>query len=294
MPLKSTQTNKYETACYVQESPQDCGLSSYKTDPRGFKLFRSVNGHAYVEFDATVQTFGCYNRMKRRYDPINYCSVVDNDERISELKRKNDWRGELNHPNPDIAGQRLTDIRMTIPEPTRCSHIIRHNRREGDKYKAIITTDPGCPCGQQVAEEIVDLGMVPSFSVRLLGTMIPNAPYNAPNMRVTKVICYDLVDYPSHEGADGDISPIIHQESAIITPDNDGYVMFLKELAQYCADKSDEMSAICESFQISPQELVGIQNESIVVEQNDGCKMHIPLRGEVRREALSILKNYGK
>ena len=137
MPLKSTQTNKYETACFVQEAPVDCGLESYKTNPRGFKQFTSVNGHAYVEFDSTVQTFGCYNRMKRRYDPINYCGVVDVDERISELKRKNDWRGELNHPNPDIRGQQLTDIRMTIPEPTRCSHMIRHNRREANILRHI-------------------------------------------------------------------------------------------------------------------------------------------------------------
>ena len=51
------------------------------------------------------------------------------------------------------------------------------------------------------------------------------------------------------------------------------------------------MKAICESFQISVDELMGIQNESIVVEQADGCRMHIPLRGEVRREALNILLN---
>ena len=283
MPLKSTQTNKYETACYVQEAPTPC-----EVDPRGFKQFRSVNGHAYVEFDSTLQTFNCYNRMRRRYDAHNLERVINEDERITELKRNNKWRGELNHPNPDIAGQRLTDIRMTIPEPTRTSHMIRNNRLEGDRYKGIITTDPGCECGRQVAEEIIDLGMVPSFSVRLLGTMIPNAPINQPNMRVTKVITYDLVDYPSHAGADGDVSPIVHQESVTPIPD-EGCVIFLKNLAKYCAEQSEDMKTICESFQISMDELVGIQNESIVVEQADGCRMRIPLRGEVRREALNIL-----
>ena len=258
MPMKSTQTNKYEYACFVQEAPTPC-----EVDPRGFKQMRSVNGHAFVEFDSTLQTFNCYNRMKRRYDPLNLCSVIDNDERITTLKRQNKWRGELNHPNPDIAGQRYSDIRMTIPEPTRTSHIIRHNRLEGDRYKAIITTDPGCECGQQVAEEIIDLGMVPSFSVRLLGTMIPNAPINAPNMRVTKVITYDMVDFPSHENAD--------------------------ELGKYCVDQSEDLKVVCESFQISRDELMGIQNESLVVEQADGSRMRIPLRGEVRREALNIL-----
>ena len=280
MPMKSTQTNKYETACFVQESPQECGLASYKEDPRGFKLFRSADGHIYVELDSTLQTFNCYNRMKRRYDPMNLCSVIDNDERIQTLKRQNKWRGELNHPNPDIAGQRYSDIRMTIPEPTRTSHMIRKNRLEGDRYKAIITTDPGCECGRQAASEIVDLGSVPSFSVRLLGTMIPNAPIGQPNMRVTKVITYDMVDFPSHENADGDIAPIVHQE---------GNVIFLKELAKYCANQSEDLKVVCESFQISPDELMGIHNESIIVEQADGCKMRIPLRGEIRREALNIL-----
>lgn len=282
MPMKSTQTNKYEYACFVQEAPTPC-----EVDPRGFKQMRSVNGHAFVEFDSTLQTFNCYNRMKRRYDPLNLCSVIDNDERITTLKRQNKWRGELNHPNPDIAGQRYSDIRMTIPEPTRTSHIIRHNRLEGDRYKAIITTDPGCECGQQVAEEIIDLGMVPSFSVRLLGTMIPNAPINAPNMRVTKVITYDMVDFPSHENADGDVAPIVHQESAVDT--DNGRVIFLRELGKYCVDQSEDLKVVCESFQISRDELMGIQNESLVVEQADGSRMRIPLRGEVRREALNIL-----
>ena len=280
MPLKSTQTNKYETMCFVQESPQECELPSYKTDPRGYKLMRSINGLAYVEFDATLQTFNCYNRMRRRYDAANLCSVIDNDERIQRLKQQNKWRGELNHPNADIAGQRLSDIRMTIPEQTRTSHMIRKNRLEGDRYRAIITTDPGCSCGVQAASEIIDLGSVPSFSVRLLGTMIPNAPMGQPNMRVSKVITYDMVDFPSHADADGDIAPIVHQE---------GNVIFLKELAKHCVDQSEDLKVVCESFEISMDELMGIQNESIVVEQCDGSRIHIPLRGEIRREALNIL-----
>lgn len=279
MPVKSTQTNKYETACFVQESPTPSEM-----DPRGFKQFRSAEGHVYVEFDSTLQTFDCYNRMKRRYDAHNVVSVIDNDERITTLKRQNKWRGELNHPNPDIQGQRYSDIRMTIPEPTRTSHMIRKNRLEGSKYKAIITTHPGTACGQQVASEIVDLGIQPSFSVRLLGTMIPNAPFNQPNMRVTKVITYDWVDFPSHENADGDIAPVVHQE---------GTVIFLRELAKYCVDQNENLKVVCESFEITPDEIMGIQNESIVVEQFDGSRIRIPLRGEVRREALDILMKGG-
>ena len=282
MPLKSTQTNKYETACFVQEAPQDAEIPSFKVDPRGYKMFRASNGAPYVEFDATLQTFNCYNRMKRRYDPMNLVSVIDNDERIQTLIRQNKWRGELNHPNADIAGERLSEIRMYIPEQTRTSHMIRKNRLEGDRYRAIITTDPAFETGRGAAVEIIDMGSVPSFSVRLLGTMIPNAPMGQPNMRVSKVITYDMVDFPSHANADGDIKPTIHQE---------GTVVFLKELAKYCASESEDLRVVCESFQISPEELMGIQNESLIVEQFDGSRMTIPLRGEIRREAIDILRN---
>ena len=278
MPLKSTQTNKYETACFVQEAPTPSEM-----DPRGFKVFVSADGHHYCEFDATLQTFNCANRMRRQYDPHNLVSVIDNDERIQTLVRQNKWRGELNHPNPEIKGEQYSDIRMTIPEPMRTSHMIRKNRLEGDRYKGIITTHPGTECGQAASSEIIDLGAVPSFSVRLLGNMIPNAPAGQPNMKVTKVITYDMVDFPSHRNADGDIKPIVHQE---------GNVIFLNKLAKYCVDQSENLQVVCESFQITPEELTGIsQNGSLLINSNDGARYRIPLKGEIYTEAMNILKN---
>jgi len=280
MPLKSTQTNKYETACFVQEAP-----TSSEMDPRGFKVFVSSDGHHYCEFDATLQTFGSQNRMRRQYDPHNLVAVIDNDERIQTLVKQNKWRGELNHPNPDIKGEQYSDIRMTIPEPMRTSHMIRHNRLEGDKYKGIITTHPGTECGRAASSEIIDLGAVPSFSVRLLGSMIPNAPIGRPNMRVTKVITYDMVDFPSHRNADGDVKPIVHQE---------GNIIFLNQLAKYCVDQSENLKVVCESFEISPEELMGINNDGeIEISTIDNARIRIPLENEIRREALNILMKRG-
>lgn len=279
MPLKSTQTNKYTTACFIQEAP-----TSSEMDPRGFKVFVSSDGHHYCEFDATLQTFNCENRMKRQYDPQNLVSVINNDERIQTLVRQNKWRGELNHPNPDIRGQQYSDIRMTIPEPMRTSHMIRKNRLVGDRYKGIITTHPGTECGRAASSEIIDLGAVPSFSVRLLGNMIPNAPQGQPNMKVTKVITYDMVDFPSHRGADGDVTPIVHQE---------GTVIFLNQLAKYCVDESENLKVVCESFEITPEELTEVNNGNLVIDANDGARIRIPLEHEIRREAMNILMKRG-
>ncbi len=278
MPLKSNQDDKYAMACFIQEAPQEAELSK-----NGYEVKKSSTGLPYCTFDATLQTFNCYNRMGRRYDAQNLVSVIESDERIQTLKKQNKWRGELNHPNPDIKGQTLTDIRMTIPSPQNTSHFISKNRLEGDRYKGKITTHPTTDAGKQVSSEIIDLGIVPSFSVRLLGTMLPNAPINQPNMRVTKVITWDMVDFPSHVGADADIVARI-QESA--------NVVFLKELSKYCVEQDENLQVVCESFQISPDELMGIHNGSIVVRQGD-ARMHLPLKGQIRREAISILNSKG-
>lgn len=284
MPVKSTQTNKYETACFVQEAPTSSELS-----PRGYKLKRSIEGKPFIIFEATLQTYGCYNRMERRYDANNVVSVINSDERIQRLKEQNKWRGELNHPNPAIKGQQYSDIRMTIPDPLNTSHFINNDRLEGDRLRATITTHPRTEAGLSVVSEVVDLGATPSFSVRLLGNMIPNAPRNAPNIRVSKVITFDLVDFPSHRGADADITPGVITESAIIDPKSIERIVFLKELAKYCAEQDETMRVVCESFQFSTNDIMGINNGDIIIEQA-GAKMAFPLKGDVRREALSILK----
>jgi hypothetical protein len=228
--------------------------------------------------------------MHRRYDKENARSVIQNDERIQNLKHRNEWRGEWNHPNPDIKGQQYSDIRMTIPEPTRTSHFINDDEFVGDLYKATITTHPRTACGRSVASEIIDLGGQPAFSVRLMGTMLPNAPMNAPNMRVSKVITFDMVDFPSHQEAVADVEAV-HQESYVPHHEGDGTVIFLQELAKYCCEQDENMAVVCESFEISPNEIMTISKDaSIICEQADTSKIIIPLKSDIRREALSILR----
>lgn len=279
MMLKSNQTSKYETACFIQEAPQSSEL-----DPRGFKLKRSIKGEPFIIFPATIQTFNCTNRMGRRYDANNVVSVINNDERIQTLKRQNKWRGELNHPNPDIKGQQYSDIRMTIPEPMRTSHFINDDHLVGDALKATITTHPGTECGRAATSEIVDLGAVPSFSVRVLGNMIPNAPATQPNIRVSKFITADMVDFPSHQNADGDI------RAAIMECAN---VVFLKELAKYACEQDEHMRVVCEAFQISTDEIMGINNGSVVITESTGATIRIPLMNEIRRDVLSEISKRG-
>lgn len=275
--LKSNQTSKYETCCFIQEQPQESEI-----DPRGFELFRSIKGEPYIRFPATLQTYGVTNRMQRRYDANNVISVINNDERIQTLKRQNKWRGELNHPNPDIKGTQLSDIRMTIPQQDRTSHFIANDHLEGNRLRATITTHAETKCGHICTSEVVDHGSVPSFSVRVLGTLIPNAPISQPNIRVNRFITADWVDFPSHPNADGDIRARIMECANVYN---------LSALAKYACEKSENMQVVCESFEISPEEIRGMTNNAeVIVEQVNGTCMRIPLRGEIRREVVNFLK----
>ena len=288
MPLKSTQTNKYETACFIQESPQSSELR-----PGGYTVRQSAFGTPICEFDATLQTFNCYNRMGRRYDAQNLVSCIDTDERIQTLLRQNKWGQELNHPAPLNKGEQLSDIRMTIPEPLNVCSYISKPRLEGDRYKGHITTQATNDAGKYVTSLVIDQGAVPSYSVRLLGNMIPNARPNSPNIRVNKVITFDCVSFPSHHDANADIIPHTYTESAVMNLDGDadgfGKVIFLQELAKYCVEQTENLQVIMESFQISMDEVMGINNGSIIIDGNDQSRIWIPLKGDTYREAANIL-----
>lgn len=279
MPIKSTQTNKYETCCFVQEGS---GFGEAEVDPRGYKIMKSLDGHHFIEFPATLQTFGCMNRNQRRYDAQNLMSCINGDERIQTLLRQNKWRGELNHPNPECVGQRFTDQRMSIPDQKLCSHAIRKPKLEGDRLRAVIRTLPETENGRMATSDVVDMGAVPSFSARLFGTMIPNASASSPNMRVTKVITYDMVDFPSHRDADGDIKPAVLEFY-------DGSATFLKELAQYCVDRSEKMKVVCESFELTPDEIIGLTANGNVITETADARIVMKLEKDIRNEALNIL-----
>jgi len=288
MPLKSTQTNKYETACFIQESPQSSELK-----PGGYTVRQSAFGTPICDFDATLQTFNCYNRMGRRYDAQNLDSVIKNDERIQTLLRQNKWEQELSHPSPLNKGEQLSDIRMTIPKELNVCSYISKPRLEGDRYRGHITTQATNDAGKYVTSLILDQGGVPSYSVRLLGNMIPNARPNSPNIRVNKVITFDCVSFPSHHDANADITPRVMTEGyqMNLEGDEDGYgrVVFLQELAQYCADKDENMNVIMESFELSLDEITGIASGNIIIDSHDQSRIVVPLRGDTYREAMSIL-----
>ena len=59
MPLKSTQTNKYETACFVQEAGVGANM-----DRGTLKILKNkYDGRSYCKFDSVLWSFAGKNRM---------------------------------------------------------------------------------------------------------------------------------------------------------------------------------------------------------------------------------------
>ena len=75
--------------------------------------------------------------------------------------------------------------------------------------------------------------------------------------------------------------------------DEDGFgkVIFLQELAQYLTEQDENLKVVMESFEISKNEIAGIQNGSIIIDGNDQSKIWLPLKGDTYREAADILLN---
>ena len=103
--LKSTQTNKYETACFVQEAPINSGL-----ERKGLTIKTSCEGLPYCIFRSPLWSFGHYNRMHRRYDKENARSVIQNDERYQQLLKMRKLRGELKEAMYMCGARSLADI----------------------------------------------------------------------------------------------------------------------------------------------------------------------------------------
>jgi hypothetical protein len=95
-----------------------------------------------------------------------------------------------------------------------------------------------------------------------------------------------MVDFPSHEDAEADIKPV--QESTDICQ-----VIFLQDLAKYCVEQSETLRCVCESFEITPEEVYGIRDGSIEIHQRDSSKILIPMEKQIRREAISIILGKG-
>lgn len=280
------------TLCYIQEQTsfeEDYGNNfGYTVEDRGSRF--------YVIFDAVLQSFGIKNRNGREYNFDNIWKLITTDPYIQDMLRKNSWLGEINHPAAELKGEDLTMNRIANPDMTKTSHYIRNPRRDGNLLKATIQTDSSNENGMNMAIKIVDGKIIPCFSARVLGAL--RNIMDKMIVYVTKLVTYDWVLYPSHPEAEALISQP-HLESVQSYAEQaaalaGAKVVFLKELAQAAANNSKECEMICEAFNLSLDDVIGLTDtgNSVVIAEKSNIYIQ-PLSDKlIRSKTQNAVKNW--
>lgn len=235
----------------------------------------------YVEFDATLQSFGVMNRNHRMYEIENVWNAIETDTRIQDLLKNKSWFGEGDHPMAVYVGQKLTPERIMNPPPGNTSHKILNPYRKGNLINALIQTDGGSEMGMNMARKIIQ-GMVPRFSARALAGLVNKN--GVPTVVVKKLITYDWVFYPSHVEAQSNEAPKVIQKS--VEAVNESVVVPIDEILKYAASSDNNTRFIMESFELDMSSLIGFDNsnEHILIKDGGsiiGSKMGSKVRKEI-------------
>ena len=250
----------------------------------------------YVEFDATLQSFGVMNRNHRMYDIDNVWSCIQNDEKIQDLLRNSSWFGEVDHPTPKLKDEELSPERIMNPDMGNTSHKIINPYRKGNLINAKIQTDSGTEGGMNFAKKILQ-GMVPRFSARALAQL--KEVGGIPKVNMKRLITYDWVLYPSHIEAHGNTTPKAVNKSIETVNESASDqiitimpVIPIKEIYEYAIKKSQNCQVIMEALEITPTDL-GISDDRsyAIIKDSGGSVFNIKLEDKVRRNISGYLSD---
>jgi hypothetical protein len=256
--------NSLDTLCYIHE--QTSFVEDYQ-DNFGYEVHETGPNRFYVTFPAVLQSFDVMNRNGRSYDSNNIMECINTDDYIQSMLRQNSWMGEIDHPAAEKKGEELTINRIANPDLKKTSHYIRKPVLHGNLLEANIQTDSSNVNGMNMAIKIVDGKIVPCFSARVLGSL--KNVMGKPVVHVNKLVTYDWVLYPSHKEAMAKIHQPLMEAANTIKDFAGKQIIFLKELAQMAANNSKETEWLCESFNLSIDDVVGLtaNGDSVVIQE---------------------------
>lgn len=245
----------------------------------------------YIEFDATMQSFGVMNRNHRMYEIDNVWNCITGDPKIQDLLKNSGWFGEMDHPNAEKKGEELSAERILNPNMGNTSHKIMNPRRSGNLINATIQTDSGTDAGINMAKKVLQ-GMTPRFSARAVAELTNKNGQPVVNMK--KLITYDWVLYPSHVEAHALTKPEVKTVTCESAQDSTTYTMImpLKEILEYAGSKCVNSQVIMESFELDKNALMGFDKtgEHIVMKDKDNI-IFSKMDSKLRKEVTGYLSN---
>ncbi len=275
-----------DALCYIQEQ------TSYMEDYDG-KFGYEVHdcgSRFYVTFPAVLQSFGIKNRNGRKYDQSNIWHCIQTDDYIQSMLKQNSWMGEIDHPAPDKDGEELTVQRISNPNMEKTSHYIRSPRMNGNLLEANIQTDSSNVNGMNMAIKIVDGKIIPCFSARVLGSKAPGSD----TVMVRKLVTYDWVLYPSHKEAMGKLNQPLMESVKECEKATGVKIVYFPELAKMAAGNSEETKMLCEAFQLTPEDIIGVtaSGNSVVLNENGNIYIQPISDVQIRSKTRSALTDW--
>lgn len=248
----------------------------------------------YVEFDATLQSFGVMNRNHRMYNQENVWYCIQHDEKIQDLLKNNSWFGEMDHPTPRLKGEELSPERIMNALQGNTSHKIMSPYCKGNLINARIQTDAGTEAGMNMAKKIIQ-GMTPRFSARALAEL--KNVNGTPTVNMKKLITYDWVLYPSHVEAHSNTAPkaIVKSVETVTEAAKPEIVTIMpvipiKEICEYAMQKSQNCQVITEAFEITPEDLGFTEDQShLLIKEAGGSVYGVKLEEKIRQNISGYL-----
>lgn len=228
----------------------------------------------YVTFDTNLQDFDVENRNKRYYDASNIMECIKS-EKIQSLLRTNGWFGEFDHPQNEIAGEKLSPERIQNVPPEKRAFKIMNPRLVGNVLQAKIQSAQGT-VGEGFGKEIL-AGWQAQFSARAIANMV--SKNGKPYVMVKRLITYDAPWFPSHAVAHQTSAATITTKSfteSVSTAiesakDKINDVMIpLKEILMEVGNRDVNTGLILEAFDLPMDNLCGFDRD----------KKHVIIRDE--------------
>ena len=170
------------------------------------------------------------------------------------------------------------------------SHYIRSPRMNGNLLEANIQTDSSNVNGMNMAIKIVDGKIIPCFSARVLGSKAPNSD----TVMVRKLVTYDWVLYPSHQEAMGKLNQPLMESAKQLENETGVKIVYFKDLARMAAGNSEETKMLCEAFQLTEEDIIGVTNtgNSIVLAENANIYVQPISSPQIRKRTQDSLRDW--
>lgn len=260
----------------------------------------------FITFDTNLQDFDVLNRNKRYYDKDNIWQCIMT-EKIQSLLRSNGWFGEFDHPDAEIAGEKLSPQRLQNVPPKYRAFKIMAPHMVGNVLKAKIQSAQG-EVGESFGKEVL-AGWIPQFSVRAIAMMVSRN--GKPYVIVKKLVTYDAPWYPSHKIAHAISNPVIHHEPLV--PNNfssftertedtpirsaseivNGVLIPLKEILEDVGKTDVNVNMIMEAFDLPLESICGFSaDKKALLIRDDDNVLYANINPESSRKVKDFFSSF--